>query len=201
MIKLHWVTCTSILSLFSKFCLSNGFRNVLTVRVYATSSISLLSHNARAILRRIEKLSRHHHLLISIWRLSLIHEIKINVLAISIRHRCADPATVSKTCISFRLHNLIHIVLLSICIELMLSSITSFNLIHEISIVHSVSHLDVIILRKFTVITGCSEATHFCLVENSLLFSLNVGKHVMDSGIVCRLKHDTVVSCVHFIDT
>ena len=200
MIKLHWVTCTSILSLFSKFCLSDGFWNILAVWIRWSTCMFLLRHTSRAILSWIEKLSCHHHLLIGIWSLSLINQIEIYILAISICHRCADPATVSKTLISFWLHNLIHIILLSIGIELLLSSIASFNLIHEVSIDHCVSHLDLIVLRKFAVVAGRCKSSNFCLIEN-IWFTLYVWKHVVDSWIVCGLKHDAIVRCVHFIDT
>lgn len=204
MIKLHWVTRSSILSLLSKFCSSDGFWNILCVGICATcsTSISLIGHNTTAILSRIEILSCHHHKLISIWSLSLILKIKIGILTITTICDIggSDPATVSNTTISLRWHYLMHVILLCTGIELsMLSSITSFHLVHEISICHSVSHLNLVVLRKFASITRSLESTDFSLIEN-VWFALNCWKHVVDSGIVCGLKHDTIMSCIHFID-
>jgi hypothetical protein len=139
-------------------------------------------------------------LLIGIWSLSLINKIEIHILAITVSHRCANPAAISKTTISFRLHNLIHIILLSIGTELLLTSITSFNLIHEIAIDHCVSHLDLIVLRKFAAVAGCLKSSNFSLIKHIWFTSLDGWKHVVDSGIVSGLKHDAIVRCVHFIN-
>ena len=198
-IKLHWVACTPILSLFPKLSLSNCLRNVLSISIYIIYSISLLRHDTWAILRWIEELSRHHHLLlICIGSLPLIHQIEINTLSISIRHRCTDPTAIPKSISSTIIHYLIHIILLGIGIEL-LPCIATFHLIHEVSINHGISHLDMVVLWKLTVVSLGVEASDFCLVH-WVLFSLNVWKHVVDSGIVSRLKHDSIVSCVHFIN-
>lgn len=200
-IKLHGVTRTSVLSLFSKFRLGDCFWYVLTVSIDVRwSSVSLLSHNAWTILSWVELLSGHHHLLISIRRLSLIDKIKIDILAISIGYRSSNPTTISKTVsISIWLHNLIYIILLSIGIKLVMPCITSFHMIHEIPICHCVSHLNLIILRKLTTIACCLKTSHFSLIK-CRLFTLNIRKHVMNSRIVSRLKHNSVMSCVHFID-
>lgn len=196
MIKLHWVACTPILSLFPQFSLRNCLRNILSICI--NSPIPLLSHNTRAILSWIKELSCHHHLLlVSIWSLPLIHQIKINILS-SICHRRTDPTTIAKSVSSGIIHDLIHIILLCIWIKL-LSSIATFHLIHKVSVNHCVSHLDMVVLRQFAVVSLSVETAYFCLVHR-VLFSLNVWKHVVNSGIVCRLKHDTIVSCVHFIN-
>ena len=196
MIKLHWVTGSSVLSLFSELCLSNGLRNILAVCIWPT----YLLHCVGAILCWVEKLCRHHHLLICIWCLSLIYKIKIRILTISISYRRTDPAAITKTIISIRLHNLIDVILLGIGTELLLSSIASLHLIHEISVNHCVSHLNLIILRKFATISCGLETTNFRLIEHIRFSTLNSWKHIVDSWIVGWLKHLTIVRCIHFID-
>lgn len=198
-IELHWVTSTSSLSLFSNFSLSNCFINIWSINV----TILLISHNSRAVLSRIEKLCSHHHLLISIWCFPLILKIKINIRSTWISERSPNSTVISKLTISIRLHDLTHIILLSVItsVILVLTGIASFILTHLVSVDHGgISHLNVLILlRKFTSVAWCIESTDFSLIEN-IRFSLYVWKHVVNSRIVRRLKHNTIVSSVHFID-
>ena len=198
-IKLHWVTGTSSLSLFSKFGLSNCFIYIWSIWI----SVPLISHNSRAVLSWIEELCCHHHLLVGIWCFPLICKIEINICDTRIGDRSSDSAAVSEfLTISIRLHDLSHIVLLSWVLLLLLSGIASFHLTHEVSIDLSISHVSIlIILRKFTSMTWCwIKSSSFSLIESTWFSTLYVWKHIVDSRIIRRLQHDTIVSCIHFID-
>lgn len=90
-----------------------------------------------------------------------------------------------------------------ICCHLLLSCITLPNIFHEVSIVHGVSHLGLILLSTFLWILRISKSSNTSLIEH-LLFLIHLTvymrEHFMNPGVVCRLQEDTMMSGVHFID-
>ena len=66
MLLMNWVTCTSILSLFAEFGLSNGFRNLCISGVRLARRIHAVKHLVIVLSGVEELLSSHHHLLLMV---------------------------------------------------------------------------------------------------------------------------------------
>lgn len=86
-----------------------------------------------------------------------------------------------------------------------MASVALSELGHEVSIEHCLPHLHLLIGRHFvgsTVVATGAKATNPCLIENLVVLislTVHIGKHVVNSRIICWLQHDASVSCVHLI--
>ena len=149
----------------------------------------------------VEKLRCHHHLLlltpICIWGFSLVHQIEQVSLVRSCRRICCSyPLISNSTRISSETTSSISIAT-RIFIITVLASIALSELCHEITIEHSLSHLGILLVIAL-LLTLCIESTYSCLVEHLLL--LDVWQHLVDTRIICGLKHDASLCCIHFIN-
>lgn len=86
-----------------------------------------------------------------------------------------------------------------------MTCITLSKLGHKVSIEHCLPHLHLLIARHFiwsTMVATRAKATNPRLIENLIILialSIDVRKHVVDSGIISWLQHNASVSGVHLI--
>lgn len=83
--------------------------------------------------------------------------------------------------------------------------VTLSQLGHEVAIEHRLSHLHLLIASHFvwaTVVAAGAKAANPGLIKYLVLISLTVdiGKHVVDSWIICWLEHDSGMRWIHFVD-
>ena len=87
-------------------------------------------------------------------------------------------------------------------IHCLLSSIALSNVLHEVSIVHSISHLS-LIMSSFVRTLWIAKSTYSGLIEHLLFLihlSINMWQHFMNSWVISWLEQNTMVGCIHFID-
>ena len=234
MLLLNWVAGTTVCSLFSELGLSNGFRD-LGVVVAVASLIRVLTwwvharHHLLIVLSRIEELlGSHHHLLVvvlaSIRSFTLVYQIKkmslVTICCNSIRSSNSvaaystwiDPkgaGTISITCLSnlvIHLFEWLALMLLSVeIVHILLPSIALSDVFHEVSVVHCISHLCLILvlISSFLRSLRIAKSSNSGLVEHLLFLihlTIYVGEHLMNPWIISWLKQNTIMSCVHFIN-
>ena len=211
-LMLNWVTSSTGLSLLAEFSLGDGLVDVivascrvLTRWVHAWNHLIVVSSWAEKLLRR------HHHLLlvlVTVWCFSLVHKIeKVSLIilshAISGTNSVASNATwvdtkwactISITCVGnvllgLLIERLSSLMLLGLeIIHILLTSITLSDILHEVAIVHGISHLSLII-ASFIWALRSSKATDSSLVEHLFLIDLSIymREHFMNSGVISWL--------------
>jgi len=169
-------------------------------------------------LLRVEKLGRHHHLLLGVTigcmgSFPLVHKVEKMSLVVSSRCICSSNSLVSNSTgigcetaasISVTDHGLILIVGMTSSLSLVavLASVTLSQLRHEVAIEHSLSHLRVLLgLSKLvSILVSRVEPSNSGLIEDLLLVqSIYVGKHFVDPRVVGGLQHDACLCSVHLI--
>lgn len=231
MLLMQRIASTPISSLFSKLCLGNCLRDLIIIPSSTTTTIRLswrihAGNQISVILSLIEELlSCHHHLLLliltAIRSFPLIYQIE-KVGLVVLRYAIGSPNTVisntawvntkwtcaiSITCISNALMvdvlKVLRMVLLSVeIVHCLLACIALPNVFHEISIIHGVSHLSVVVVGTFVGRLWTSKTSNSCLIEHLFLVHLAIymREHFMNSRIIGWLKHYTMMSSIHFID-
>jgi len=222
---LNGVARSTGLSLLAKFSLGNclyvrvGLSGVLTRGIHARNLLIVVWCWVE------ELLGCHHHLLlilVSIWCFPLIHQIEqMGLIILGNTVSCTDSVvantawvnakwagSISVTCVGdvlmvHLLKWLSSLMLLSLeIIHILLSSIALSDVFHEVTIVHGVSHLCLVLL-SFVWGLRISETTNSCLVEHLLFLSdltINMREHLMNSWVISRLEENTMMSCVHLIN-
>ena len=85
---------------------------------------------------------------------------------------------------------------------LWLTSIALTDVLHEVPIVHRISHLSLILLCTFLWVLRISESSYSSLIEHLLFLihlTIDMRKHLMNPWVICRLEQDTMMCGIHFI--
>ena len=85
---------------------------------------------------------------------------------------------------------------------LWLTSIALTDVLHEVPIVHRISHLSLILLSTFLWVLRISESSYSSLIEHLLFLidlTIDMRKHLMNPWVICRLEQDTMMCGIHFI--
>ena len=85
---------------------------------------------------------------------------------------------------------------------LLLTGIALTNVLHEVPIVHGISHLSLILLCTFLWVLRISESSYSSLIEHLLFLidlTIDMRKHLMNPWVICRLEQDTMMCGIHFI--
>ena len=232
MLLLYWVASTSSLSLLSKLSLGNGFVDLLIVVTTWVGVLARWVHALEhliVVLSGVEELlGCHHHLLVvilaSIWSFPLVDQVKKMSLiilcdSISSTDSVASNTTwvnaegaciISITCLSnvlliYLFKWLSSLMLLSIeIVHILLPSIALSDILHEVSIVHGISHLCLILTTTTTFIGSLwsTKSSNSGLVEHLLLLILSIymWEHLVNSWIICWLEENTMMGGIHLID-
>ena len=85
----------------------------------------------------------------------------------------------------------------------LLSSIALPDVLHEVSIVHSISHL-CLVVSAFIWSLRIGESSYSCLIKHLLLLihlSVHMWQHLMNPRVISRLEQNSMMRSVHFINT
>lgn len=219
------VTSPTILSLLSKFSLSDGLYVWVGVVRVLTWGVHAWNHLVVVWSRVEELLSRHHHLLlilVAVWCFSLIHKVEqMGLIILGNTVSCSNPVASNtawvdaKRACSISITSVGNILMMSLVerlssmmllsleiVHILLSSIALSDVFHEVTIVHSIPHLCLVLVTTFAWILRISKSANPRLIKHLLFLDLTIdmGEHLMNPWIICWLQKDTVVSGVHLIN-
>ena len=224
-LMLDRVTSSTILSLLAKFSLSDGLYVWVSVVRVLSRGVHTWDHLVVVWSGVEELLGRHHHLLlilVAIWCFPLIDEVEqMGLIILGNTVGCSDSVASdtawvdAKRACSISVTRISNILMMSLVkrlssmmllsleiVHILLSSIALSDVFHEVTIVHSVPHLCLVLITTFAWILRISKTTNSCLIEHLLFLDLtiNMWEHLMNPWVICGLQDDTVVSGVHLID-
>ena len=215
MLLMNRIAGTTISSLLPKFSLCNCFGNLSVSTIWIlTWWIHALKHIIIVLGRIEELLGGHHHLLLmvlaSIRSFPLVDQIeKVGLIIlwntvsssnsvashstwVDTKWACSIPIACIGNVLMIHIFKwLTSVMLLGIeIVHSLLSSIALSNVLHEVSIIHCVSHL-CLIMSTLIWILWVGKSTYSGLIEH-LLFLVHLAiymrQHLMNSWIICWLK-------------
>jgi len=217
----YGVAGPSSLPLLSQLCLGNCFWNgwqvILIIRSRRVEKLSSHIHLLLGVCTSIGVsiiISISISICICILCFSLVYKVEKMGLVVRTWRICCSYSLISNSaCICRKATSTISftdlVLVMTLCgisIAILLPSVTLPQLGHEVTIEHGLSHLSILLslseligLRR----SSCNlvEASYSCLIEHLLLSELvYIRKHFVNSRVICWLKHDAGLSCVHFID-
>lgn len=142
--------------------------------------------------------------------LALVHQVEEMSLVVRTRGVCSTNSLVAdaaglrgETAASISLAGLVLVLSMAASLRAVpiLPSVALSQLRHEVPVEHRLPHLRCLLsLRKLVVLAPRVETTHSRLVEHLLLVQLvHVWKHLVDTRVIRRLKHNPCLSGVHLV--